>query len=67
MLFHQVPTPGAHHNGGWLVSDLVMLAFGRRELDRAVKGVAQVELALDHVLPSRGIGVLEVGQPDIGA
>ena len=29
--------------------------------------VAQVELALDHVLPERGVRVLEVGQPDLGA
>ena len=32
-----------------------------------VDRVAQVELALDHVLPERGVGVLEVGQPHLGA
>ena len=34
-----------------------------RPLDR----VAQVELAADHVLPQRGVGVLVVGEPHLGA
>ena len=45
----------------------VALALRRGEVDPPVDGVAQVELALDHVLPERGVGVLEVGQPDPGA
>jgi len=34
-------------------------------VDRAVQRVLEVELAGNHVVPERGIGVLEVGQPDI--
>ena len=45
----------------------VGLAAGAGEVDRAVERVAQVELAADHVVPERGVGVLEVGQPDLGA
>ena len=42
----------------------VGLALGRGEGDGAAHGVVQVHLALDDVAPVRGVGVLEVGQPD---
>ena len=45
----------------------VGLALVAGEVDRAVQRVLQVELAGDHVVPQRGVGVLEVGQPHLGA
>ena len=35
--------------------------------DGPADGVAQVDLPGDHVRPGRGVGVLQVGQPDLGA
>jgi hypothetical protein len=67
VLLRQVPAARAHHDGRHLVGEGVGLALRRGEVDPPVDGVAQVELALDHVLPQRGVGVLEVGQPDPGA
>ena len=39
---------------------LVRLAFGRREVDAAADRVAQVDVALDVVVPARRVRVLEV-------
>ena len=49
------------------VAERVRLALGRGEVDPAGERVAEVELAGDHVVPERGVGVLEVGQPHLGA
>ena len=67
VLLDEVPPARAGDDGGELVPKLVALAVRSRELDRPVERVAQVDLALDHVVPAWGVGVLEVGQPDPGA
>ena len=43
----------------------VFLAFGGAEVNRPVQGILEVELAGDHVVPERGIGVLEIRQPHV--
>ncbi|CAM5620989.1 hypothetical protein SCYAM73S_08178 [Streptomyces cyaneofuscatus] len=66
----QVPAARAGDDGGELVGGLqrVRLAGLRvGEVDAALVGVGQVELAEDHVLPGGSGGVLEVGEPDAGA
>ena len=68
VLFVQVPAARADHDRGQLVirPQRVALSVGAGVVDRPVQRVLEVELAGDHVVPERGIGVLEVGQPDIG-
>src|SRR5690606_11419241 len=68
VLLVQVPAARADHDRGQLLvgTERVGLAAGL-EVDRTVERLAQVELAEHAVLPERGVGVLEVGQPDLRA
>ena len=45
----------------------ILLAVRRHEVDAPVEGVDEVELAVDDVVPRRRRGVLEVGEPHVGA
>jgi hypothetical protein len=67
VLLVQVPAARAHQQGGDLVVELVLLALGADESDRAAHRVAHVELAFDLVAPGRRVGVLEVGHVHAGA
>ncbi len=49
------------------VGRLVVLALGGGEGDRPAYGVVEVDLAAEDVVPVRGVGVLEVGEPHLGA
>ncbi len=66
VLLGQVPAPGPRHQGGHLVVQAVAAAVRALEADRALDGVDQVPLAAEHVLPGRGVGVLEVGHEHPG-
>ena len=67
VLLVQVPAARADHDRGQLAvgPQRVVLALGAGVVDRPVQRVLEVELAGDHVVPERGVGVLEVGQPDV--
>ncbi len=67
VLLGQVPAarPDEQHRG--LLAKGVALAFGRGEVDPAADGVAQVDVALDVVVPPRCVGVLEVRHEDLRA
>jgi hypothetical protein len=67
VLLAQVPASGAYDDGRGVVSEPVGLAVRVGERERPADRVPQVELALDQVLPQRGVGVLEVGQPHLRA
>src|SRR5215472_11741648 len=69
VLLVQVPAARPDHDRGQLVvgPELVGLPVGADEVDPAVQRVLEVELAGDHVVPERGVRVLEVGEPDPGA
>ena len=66
VLLVQVPPAGAHEEGRERVAEAVLLAAAA-ERDGAVHRVAQVDLALDRVLPGGRVGVLEVRHEDLGA
>jgi len=66
MLLVQVPAARAHLQGGDLVVELVGLAV-LLQRQRAADRLAEVDLALDLVLPLRGVAVLEVGHVAVGA
>jgi hypothetical protein len=66
VLLGEVPAARPDHDRGGFVAQGVVLALRGGELEGAGDRVAQVELALDHVLPQRGVGVLVVGQPHLG-
>ena len=61
MFLHQVPTPRAHDQSGDGIVEAVLFAFGTLEPDGAVNGIAQVDLALDGILPGGTVAVLEIG------
>ncbi len=65
----QVPAarPHHHHRERDVGPQPVLLAVGLAELQRPAGPVAQVEQRVDHVPPGRAAGVLQVGQPDLGA
>ena len=66
----QVPAAGpGDHDGerGVGAQPRIPCRPGWREGQRAAGGVAQVEDGVDDVGPVRAAGVLEVGQPDLGA
>ncbi len=67
VLFDQVPAARADQQGGDGVVELVGLAVGILERDRAGNGVGAVDLALDHVVPGGGERILKVGHEDLGA
>ena len=67
VLLGQVPAARPDDDGRQLVGrDRVRLAFRRGERQPVADRVVQVELALDDVLPQRGVRVLVVGQPHPG-
>ena len=68
VLFVQVPAARADHDRGQFAVRLqrVFLAFCAGVVNGPVQRVLEVQLAGDHVVPQRGIGVLEVRQPHIG-
>ena len=53
MLLLEVPAAGADNHHGGLVLERVGLPLGAREGDGAPDGVAEVDLALDDILPDR--------------
>src|SRR4029078_3780253 len=63
----QVPAARAHQQYGGHQIQGVAPAVRDDERDRALDRVAEVDLALDHVLPGRRIRVLEVGHEYVGA
>jgi hypothetical protein len=69
VLLLQVPATSTGDEGrqSAIGAELVVLA-ALLEVDLAANGIVQVDLAVDHVLPGRGRGVLEIGHvgPDIG-
>ena len=69
VLLLKVPATGADDEGGEspVGAELVLL-LALLEVDLATDGVVEVHLAVDHVGPGRGAGVLEVGHVgvDIG-
>ena len=68
VLLRQVPAARPDDDRGELVvGPQRVLLPALREVDRPVQRVLEVELAFDHVRPQRRVGVLEVGQPDVGA
>src|SRR5439155_22856256 len=56
----EVPAARAHEERSDLRVQLVLLAFGRDVVDPAAERVAQVDVALEVVVPFRRVGVLEV-------
>ena len=48
-------------------AQLVLLALRGGEVDPALQRIGEVQLALDHVAPGRGGGVLHVREPHLGA
>ena len=68
MLLRQVPAARPHQQHRGLVVERVMPAgLGIVEGDRAAHRVAQVDLALDQIVPGRRVGILEIGHEDVGA
>ena len=67
MLLVEVPAagPGHDHRHAVGVLERVVLALGRGQLDGASDGVEEGDLPADDVVPVRGVGVLEVGQPHL--
>jgi len=62
MFFRQVPAARAHDQCRRARAKPVRLATARIDVaDFAVDGVAQIDLAVDHVLPGRGGRILEIG------
>ena len=68
VLLGQVPAARAHEQRrGLLAAARSALPSGGREVDAAANRVAQVDVALDVVVPLRRVRVLEVGHEDAGA
>ena len=65
VFFEQVPATGPHHEHGGFGVQLVLLG-GRAERNSAAHGITQVDLALNDVFPSRGVGVFQVGHEHLG-
>ena len=69
VLLLKVPATGADNQGreGAVGAELVLLV-ALLEVDLAANSIVQVHLAVDHVVPGRGRGVLKVGHvgPDVG-
>ena len=67
--FVQVPAPGPHHDRreGRVVAQAVLAAVRAGERRGPPDGVVEVHLAAHDVGPVRRVGVLQIGQPDLGA
>src|SRR5215203_4825417 len=64
VLLEEVPAAGPGQDHGRVIVQLVVLArVGVVEGDGAFDGLLHVELALQHVVPGRAVGVLEVRHP----
>ncbi|CAM3894148.1 hypothetical protein ALPO108162_11550 [Alicyclobacillus pomorum] len=63
----EMPTTGTHHKGRDVFVELIRLAFGTHVVNRTTNGIPEVQLPLHGVLPSRRIGVFEVGHKHFGA
>ncbi len=63
----EVPAPGPHHRHRPPVVEPVLLALRAGELEGAIDRPGEVGLAVDHVVPRGGVGVLEVDHEDVGA
>ena len=63
----QVPAAWSEHDRRASSHRVGSFALRAGVLHRAVDGVAQVDLALDHVLPRGGVGILVVREPHLGA
>src|SRR5437763_7954359 len=66
-LLRQVPAARPHEERGELRVQLVFLDLRRDVVDLAPDRVAQIEVALDVVVPFGRIGILEVGHEDARA
>ncbi len=66
VLFVQMPAARPDHDRGEPLAEPVLPALRGGEVDPALDGVEEVQLAADDVVPQRGRGVLEVGHPDTG-
>ena len=60
VLLGQMPAARAHEQRGGLVVQPVRLAFRTDVIDPSAHRIAQIDLALDVVVPRRRVGVLEV-------
>ncbi|MNL71521.1 hypothetical protein D3C87_1966810 [compost metagenome] len=67
VLLTHVPAARAHHEGRRPLHQAVLPAVRRLVPDGAPHRVHQVELALDHVVPGGGEGVLQVRHEDLRA
>ncbi len=67
MLLVEMPATRTNLQRGDLVVELVFLAGFVLERQFAADGLVHVDLALDLVVPVRGVGILEVGHVRIGA
>ena len=61
MFLGQVPASRTHEEDGGLFVQPVGLAFRRRVVDPAADRIAQIDVALEVVVPLRRVRVLEVG------
>jgi hypothetical protein len=57
----KVPTARANKQHRGFLVQFIFFSFRAPKSDRTPDRVAQIDLAFDHVLPSRRIGVLEIG------
>ena len=67
MLLDQVPSTRANHQRRDRRIQLVCFAFRTRVLDGAPHRIAHVHLARDVVVPSGGVGILEIRHEHVGA
>ena len=68
MPLFQVPAARAHEEHRDLLVQLVLLSRGRIGIgNRAPDGIAQIDLAVDQVVPRRRVGVLEIGHENLRA
>ena len=65
--FVEMPAARADQQRGSAGIQLVLFALRAAEADVAAHGVAQIDLAVDIVVPGGRIGVLEIGHEDLRA
>src|ERR1700730_2746174 len=61
MFLRQMPSSRAEKQHGDLIVEPIIFPFGTCELDRSANRIAKVDLAFDHVCPSRRIGIFAIG------
>src|SRR5205823_9725242 len=67
VLFRQVPSARTDHEGSNLVVQPVGFSFGTLIAYGFIDRVAQVYMAIDQVLPTRSVRILEIGHKDLCA